>query len=59
MGKRSAVLLTKRIVDAARPDHERYHVWDSELSGFGLRIVPTGVKIFIGDARLKVAEALG
>ena len=47
MGKRSTVLLTKRIVDAARPDHERYHVWDSELSGFDLRIAPTGVKTFI------------
>jgi hypothetical protein len=47
MGKRSTVLLTKRIVDAARPGHEPYHVCDSELSGFGLRIAPTGVKTFI------------
>lgn len=47
MGRRGTVALTKRIVDAARPDHERYHVWDSELSGFGLRIAPTGVKTFI------------
>jgi hypothetical protein len=38
MGKRSAALLTKRIVDAAQPNRERYHVWDSELSGFGLRV---------------------
>jgi hypothetical protein len=47
MGKRNAVLLTKRVVDAARPDHECYHVWDSELSGFALRVGPTGVKTFI------------
>ncbi|MGG6892396.1 tyrosine-type recombinase/integrase [Rhizobium sp. BR 315] len=47
MSKRSSVLLTKRVVDAARPDHERYHVWDSELAGFGLRIAPTGVKTFL------------
>ncbi|KAA6487830.1 site-specific integrase [Agrobacterium rhizogenes] len=47
MSKRNSVLLTKRVVDAARPDHERYHVWDSELLGFGLRIAPTGVKTFI------------
>lgn len=31
MGKRSTVLLTKRVVDAARPDHERYHVWDASF----------------------------
>ncbi|EJK81628.1 Arm DNA-binding domain-containing protein [Rhizobium sp. AP16] len=47
MGKRSAVLLTKRVVDAAQPNRERYHVWDSELSGFDLRVGPTGVKTFI------------
>ncbi|MGY5800224.1 Arm DNA-binding domain-containing protein [Rhizobium sp. LEGMi12c] len=47
MGKRSAVLLTKRTVDAARPDQDRYHIWDSELSGFGLCVVPSGMKTFI------------
>ncbi|MFJ6321937.1 MULTISPECIES: tyrosine-type recombinase/integrase [unclassified Rhizobium] len=47
MGKRKAVLLTKRVVDAAHPDRERYHVWDNELSGFGVRVTPRGVKTFI------------
>jgi hypothetical protein len=47
MGKRNSVLLTKRVVDAARPDHDRYYIWHSELSGLGLRVAPTGVKSFV------------
>ncbi|WP_430403144.1 tyrosine-type recombinase/integrase [Hyphomonas sp.] len=39
--------LTKRIVDAARPEDEEYFVWDSELKGFGLRVYPSGRKIFV------------
>jgi hypothetical protein len=36
--------LTKRTVDAASPQSERYVVWDSELKGFGLRVEPSGAK---------------
>ena len=32
--------LTKRIVDAQNPTNEAYYKWDSELSGFGLKILP-------------------
>jgi integrase len=34
--------LTKRAIDAARPEATRYIVWDSTLKGFGLRVEPTG-----------------
>jgi len=51
MGKRNGVLLTKKIVDASQPSEKRYHVWDSDLAGFGLRIEPTGVKTFIAKYR--------
>lgn len=47
MAKRIGVLLTKRVVDAAEARNDRYHVWDSLLPGFGLRIEKSGAKTFI------------
>ncbi len=43
--------LTKRLVEAAKPQSDRYIIWDSGLSGFGLRIEPTGRKTFIARYR--------
>ena len=45
--------LTKRIVDqiAAEPD-EVVH-WDDELKGFGLRVWPSGRKVYIVKCRIK------
>jgi len=43
--------LTKRVVDSAKPKLKRYIVWDSDLSGFGLRVEPTGRKTFIARYR--------
>jgi integrase len=43
--------LTKRLVDAAKPQSARYIIWDSGLPGFGLRIEPTGRKTFIARYR--------
>ena len=43
-GKRDK--LTKRSVDDAAPGTARYVVWDSELSGFGLRVEPNGTKSY-------------
>jgi integrase len=43
----SDVHLTKTTVDAAMPREKRFEIWDSELSGFGLRIETTGRKLFI------------
>jgi hypothetical protein len=47
MAKRVGVLLTKRVVDAAGSKDKRYYVWDSALSGFGIRIETSGAKTFI------------
>ena len=49
--KTAKITLTKRTVDAALPRAERYHIWDSELAGFGLRVEPSGVKSFIAKYR--------
>ncbi len=38
--------LTKRSVEALEPKAESYFVWDSEIKGFGLRVMPSGVKTY-------------
>jgi integrase len=35
------------VVDAAEKRDQRYFIWDSELSGFGLRVEKSGAKTFI------------
>ena len=43
--------LTKRTVDATRPTAERFIIWDTALPGFGLRVEPSGAKVFIARYR--------
>lgn len=38
--------ITKRLVDATHPAEKDIYIWDDELSGFGLRVKPTGVKSY-------------
>lgn len=47
-----AVRLTKRIVDAAMPKEKDAYVWDSSLKGFGLKVTPSGRKVYIVQYRL-------
>jgi integrase len=44
--------ITKRAVDAAKPKEREYFLWDGELIGFGLRVLPSGVKSYIAKYRL-------
>lgn len=39
--------LTKREVEAARPGARQLFLWDDEVRGFGLRVLPTGIKSYI------------
>ena len=42
----TAVKITKRTVDAAEPGEREYAIWDFEISGFGLRVYPSGRKVY-------------
>src|ERR671912_1780194 len=50
--------LTKRTVDAAQPEPARDVLsWDEEVSGFGLRIKPSGAKSFVVQSRNRNARS--
>ncbi len=45
--------LTKRTVESAKPADRVTHVWDDALSGFGLRVFPSGRRCFVLKCRAK------
>ena len=52
--------LTKRVVDAATPvPDRRFYVWDIEIIGFGLLVLPSGVKSYIYRYRTRTARNAG
>ena len=44
--------LTKRVVDAAKPQAKDYFIWCDARPGFGVRIYPSGRKVFIAQVRV-------
>jgi len=52
LAKRPSVRLTKRTVDAAVPEAERYTIWDADLKGLGLRVSPAGVRTYVVRYRI-------
>ena len=44
--------LTKRIVDAAKVEEKDSYLWDSSLKGFGLKVTPSGRKVYIVQYRI-------
>jgi integrase len=44
--------ITKRLVDATQPENRDVFVWDSEVSGFGLKVTPRGSKKYIFQYRM-------
>jgi len=49
--------LTKRAVDAAKPADKQSFLWDSEVKGFGLLVLPSGVKSFVLQYRTKAGRS--
>lgn len=43
--------ITKRSVDAAAPRAREFFLWDDELKGFGLRVYPSGRKMYLAQFR--------
>ncbi|MEO9336779.1 tyrosine-type recombinase/integrase [Mesorhizobium sp. SB112] len=43
--------ITKRSVDAAAPTDKEFFLWDEELKGFGLRVYPSGRKMYLAQFR--------
>src|SRR5262245_24805002 len=44
--------ITKRSVDAAQPSSRDAYLWDPELARFGLKITPSGRKVYLVQYRL-------
>ena len=55
-GKRTArvkVTLTKRTVENLQPTDKPWIAWDDRLSGFGVRVQPSGTKVFLVNYRTR------
>jgi hypothetical protein len=48
----SRARITKRTVDSLRPTDKDSYVWDLELAGFGVKITPTGRKVYLVQYRI-------
>ena len=44
--------ITKRAVDAAKPGEHDAYLWDTDLSGFGLKVTPAGRKTYLVQYRV-------
>jgi integrase len=49
--------ITKRAVDATVPGDRDVFLWDTDLKGFGLKVSPTGSKVYLVQYRLGGREA--
>ncbi len=43
--------LTKRLVDAAEVQPTEYFIWDNDIPGFGLRVLPSGCRGYVAQYR--------
>lgn len=45
--KRRVQRITKRTADGATPEARPYRLWDTDLKGFGVAVMPSGVKTYL------------
>jgi len=43
--------LTKRAIDTLKPEAKDFFVWDSQIAGFGVRVMPSGAKSYQAQYR--------
>ena len=48
--------LSKTILKNATASEKAYVIWDADLKGFGLKVTPTGRKVFIYQYRVNGAK---
>ena len=51
-----AIKLTKRNVDTAQPGEQDVYLFDTDLTGFGLKVTPTGRKVYLVQYRINGAK---
>lgn len=53
MPRKSKQKLTKRVVEGLQPEENEFIVWDTEIPGFGVRVRPSGRRVYILKYRTK------
>lgn len=51
------IRITKRTVDAAKPRVREYVLWDADITGFGIKMLPSGRKVYLLKYRTKGGAA--
>jgi hypothetical protein len=49
--------ITKRVVDSLKPEAAEFAVWDAQLTGFGVRVRPSGAMSYVVSYRLGSGRA--
>lgn len=44
--------ITKRVVEALNPADSDTFIWDADVRGFGLKVTPSGKKVYVIQYRL-------
>ena len=57
MPKRNDLTISKRTVDLLSVEGKDAVFWDHDLSGFGVRVYPSGRKIYVVQSRGQAARS--